>query len=100
VDHFLVRAAAESLGIPLWYYPDYPYAVSAPAGLVEKTGAGWQKVCAPVSREALTAWQDAVGGYASQISTFWGGLDEMRAAIETYWRVGGGTCLWIPQNKK
>ncbi len=96
VDHFLVRSAVESLDIPLKYYPDYPYAVSAPDGLAEKTGAAWQRVCSPVTQVALAAWQDAVGCYTSQISTFWGGLDEMRVAIETYWHAGGGTCLWEP----
>ena len=25
VDHLLVRAAAEQLPVPVWYYPDYPY---------------------------------------------------------------------------
>ena len=96
VDHFLVRAAAERLGRPLWYYADYPYAVGASTDLAGKTGEGWQKVCYQVSRAAFGAWQDSVGSYASQISTFWGGLDEMRAALETYWRSGGGTCLWKP----
>jgi LmbE family N-acetylglucosaminyl deacetylase len=45
VDHFLVRAAAERLGRPLHYYPDYPYAVAAGTDLLEKTGEGWQKSC-------------------------------------------------------
>ena len=45
---FLVRAAAERLGRPLWYYPDYPYAVTAArADLAEKTGEGWQKSMLP-----------------------------------------------------
>jgi LmbE family N-acetylglucosaminyl deacetylase len=103
VDHFLIRAAAERLGRPLYYYPDYPYAaavMSDPqnAGLAEKTGTGWHEHCFLVSRTALAAWQGAVGCYASQISTFWGGLAEMHSALETYWQAGGGTCFWQPGN--
>jgi LmbE family N-acetylglucosaminyl deacetylase len=94
VDHYLVRAAAERLGRPLWYYADYPYAVAAHGELVVKTGENWKKSSFQVSRAALDAWQEAVACYVSQISTFWGGDSEMRAALETYWRSGGGSSLW------
>jgi LmbE family N-acetylglucosaminyl deacetylase len=99
IDHSFVRAAAEHLGHPLMYYPDYPYsaAVLTPeksAVLAEKTRADWKRRCYPVSRIALGAWQDAIGCYTSQISTFWGGINEMHAALESYWQSGGGTCLW------
>lgn len=100
VDHFLVRAAAERLNRPLHYYPDYPYAAvvmdrgEKSAELAQKLGTGWHKQCFPVSRAALQSWQKSVGCYTSQISTFWGGLDEMHAALDTYWMSGGGTCLW------
>jgi LmbE family N-acetylglucosaminyl deacetylase len=94
VDHFLVRAAAEYLRRPLLYYPDYPYAAVTGIDLAQKTGENWQKRCYPVSRQALGAWQNAIACYTSQISTFWGGLDEMRAALESYWQAGGGTCFW------
>lgn len=96
VDHFLVRAAAEKLGRPLWYYADYPYAVAAQSDLFRKTGENWERVCYRITQAGLGAWQDAVGCYVSQISTFWGSLEEMRAALETYWCSGGGTCLWKP----
>jgi LmbE family N-acetylglucosaminyl deacetylase len=97
VDHFLVRAAAEHLNRPLMFYPDYPYAAAAGADLAQKTAPGWQKRCYPVSHAALSAWQDGVGCYTSQISTFWGGISEMHAALESYWQAGGGTCLWQAQ---
>jgi LmbE family N-acetylglucosaminyl deacetylase len=100
VDHRLVRQAAERAArrgkYALYYYSDYPYVVSNKDDQVEKVGEGWEKVCQTVSREALSAWQEAVAGYVSQISTFWGGLDEMQTALESYWRSGGGTCLWKP----
>jgi LmbE family N-acetylglucosaminyl deacetylase len=98
VDHFLVRAAAEqaaqSVGAPLWYYPDYPYAAKADAYQADKLAADWQQVCQPVSREALSAWQEAVACYESQISTFWAGRAELDAALDAYWHAGGGACLW------
>jgi len=96
VDHNLVRAAAERLGLPLYYYADYPYVVTSPTELSAKMGEGWQTVCQGVSQAGLAAWQEAVACYASQISTFWGGLDEMKTELEKYWRSGGGTCLWQP----
>jgi len=94
VDHFLTRAAAEQLGRSLWYYADYPYALAVGDELASKTGENWHRKCYTVTRAALEAWQDAIGSYTSQISTFWGGLDEMRTALESYWRSNGGTCLW------
>jgi LmbE family N-acetylglucosaminyl deacetylase len=100
VDHRLVRAAArraaQQAGCRLWYYSDYPYAVRGAAEVQARTGADWQEVCLEISAEGLRAWQEAVACYTSQISTFWTGLDAMRAAIEDYWRAGGGACLWAP----
>lgn len=94
IDHFLVRRAAEQLNSKLWYYADYPYVVGARDDLTAKTGQNWTKVCQQVSRDALNAWQESVASYVSQISTFWGGIEEMRTALETYWRSGGGNCIW------
>jgi hypothetical protein len=96
VDHNLVRAAAERLNRPLMYYADYPYVANSQSAGSGKVGPGWETVCQGVSRAGLLAWQEAVASYVSQLSTFWGGLDEMRAALESYWRSGGGTCLWKP----
>lgn len=100
VDHQLVRAAAEraapSAGAQLRYYPDYPYSTGVSGVLNEKAGEALQKECLAVSREGLDAWQQAVACYASQISTFWGSLEDMYAALETYWESGGGACLLKP----
>jgi len=35
-DHVLTRTAAERLGIPLWFYADYPYLVYG-----DHTLSGW-----------------------------------------------------------
>lgn len=96
VDHHLVRTAVERLGRRHAFYADYPYAVQYPEELEKTVIPAWQKECFSVSQGAVTAWQQAVAEYASQISTFWGGLEEMREDIAAYWQAGGGTCLWLP----
>ncbi len=94
VDHRLVRAAAEEMNCPVWYYADFPYVLQHPEALEAALQPEWQQECFSVSPEALAAWQQAISQYTSQISTFWGGLASMRTELETYWRSGGGTCLW------
>jgi len=100
VDHSLVRAAAErAAGLAhceICYYSDYPYAGRAGVDVVGKVGQGWQQVCQEVSAEALAVWQEAVAAYETQLSTFWSSREELNAALEDYWRAGGGTCLWQP----
>ncbi len=59
-------------------------------------GLGTRPMDAPEASQALAAWQEAVACYTSQISTFWAGRAELDAALEAYWRSGGGTCLWRP----
>jgi LmbE family N-acetylglucosaminyl deacetylase len=97
VDHQLVRAAAESLRPAVWYYADYPYAVDDPlhhGDLRGQTSQYHPALQQEISPAGLTAWQDAVAAYTSQISTFWGSLAEMRARISGYANEGGGKVLW------
>ncbi len=94
VDHHLVRQAAEGLGRDLWYYADFPYVRQHPESLAQQLQPHWAKDCYPISLEGLAAWQRAVAEYSSQISTFWDGIEGMRAEMEAYWRQGGGACLW------
>jgi LmbE family N-acetylglucosaminyl deacetylase len=97
IDHLLVRAAAESLGIPLFFYADYPYAVEDPlhhSDLRGQLAANTPALVQGLSVQALAGWQDAIGAYASQISSFWGSSEEMRAKISAYAQEGGGTTLW------
>ncbi|RME07494.1 MAG: PIG-L family deacetylase [Anaerolineae bacterium] len=90
VDHQLTRAAAERLGGPLWYYADYPYVLWQ----TEDFSAGLSAQVFPLSPEAVTAWQNAVAAYRSQLSTFWADEIEMRAAIAAYARQQGGVALY------
>lgn len=97
IDHQLVRAAAESLNRPVWYYPDYPYVVNDPlhhTDLRDQIAAYQPGLTQTLSEQGMSAWQAAVAAYASQISTFWGSLDEMRSRIAAYRREGGGLTLW------
>ncbi len=94
VDHRLTRRAAEGLGLPLWYYADYPY-VEKLAGELEKLRiANWKEHVFPISAEGLRAWTQAVAAYQSQISTFWPDLQAMEAAISDYCARSGGMRLW------
>lgn len=87
VDHIHVQRAA-LLGLREgWralFYEDYPYAGDAQA--VARARESWPERCWSmqtvfVTEQALQAKMDAVACYASQLSTFWGSTDEMRAAL-------------------
>ncbi len=97
IDHQLTRLAAEHLGLSLLYYADYPYLVQNQLQLQEHILPGWVERRFPVSPEGRTAWIKAVAQHKSQISTFWGGIDEMSQAITAYWSGGGGSALWGPE---
>lgn len=93
VDHRLARNAAERLERPLYYYADYPYVQRGERLDAQATAPDWQHTSVAISPAGLAAWQAAVAEYRSQISTFWPGLEEMRAAIRQYWSQGGGSSL-------
>ena len=97
IDHQLTRRAAERLGLSLLYYADYPYLVLNRLDLKEHILPGWQERRFPVSPAGRTAWIKAVAQHESQISTFWGGIDEMSQAVTAYWSSGGGSALWGPE---
>jgi len=94
-DHRLVRAAAEGLRRPLYYYADYPYVARRifwiPPGLPEE-----QLHRVTISPEGLRAWKSGSAAYASQISSLFASLDDMYSKLEEFWQSGGGSCLWKP----
>jgi len=98
MDHRLVRAAAEQLSRPLWYYADFPYAANPAAGGVEDPSGLYPPRarirCFKVSKTALAAWGEAVSAYPSQISTFWPDEAAMRASLADFTISQGGLCLW------
>ncbi len=95
VDHKLTRQAAEMLGRPLWYYPDYPYVLRQAEPIPAWEREMWQARVFPVSQPGLDAWGEAVAAHASQISTFWIDAEAMRAAIKEYWGEIRGVRLWV-----
>jgi hypothetical protein len=94
IDHRLVQAAAASLELPLWYYADYPYSARHGFDPTLWLGKGRPVYSRPLSLQAVSAWQNAVAAYTSQISSFWPGLAEMRAAIAAYAGLKPGHSLW------
>lgn len=100
VDHTLTRAAAEKIGLLLWYYADYPYVLKSAHELDTLERAGWQIAQFPIKPAALNAWQRSIARHVSQISTFWPHLPAMRADLADYCHLSGGVRLWqAPQDK-
>ena len=93
VDHRLVRSAAEGLGQRMWYYADYPYIGQIDVSKLMINPKMRQKIF-PVSEAGLEVWVEAVSAHASQISTFWSDLDQVRDAIRSYWEPFKGVRLW------
>jgi LmbE family N-acetylglucosaminyl deacetylase len=103
VDHQIVRRAAMRLmadGVEVAFYEDWPYAGDAEtmARALGGERERWRRSVSPLSEAALAAKGDAVACYASQISTFWSGIEAMRLALrEQAERVGDaglGEALW------
>jgi LmbE family N-acetylglucosaminyl deacetylase len=96
VDHRLVRPAAQATNRTVWFYADYPYTILAEFEfrMEEWIPSRARRLSHPVSAAGLAAWQAGVAGYASQISTFWNSLEDMRASIESYAQLKLGNTLW------
>lgn len=93
VDHRLVRAAAEGLRRPLYYYADYPYVQRS--GLWRPYGLPTAQIYAcPVSEEGLAAWQQGVAAYTSQVDDLFGSRERMRQLLREFWQRSGGSFLW------
>jgi LmbE family N-acetylglucosaminyl deacetylase len=98
VDHHIVRKAAEQLGLPLLYYPDFPYVVTRKVDVSAWLGNGWKVgIHQPVNPLSLLAWGDAIQEYTSQVASFWRDDPSMRLELDTYLQTGGGTILWQPK---
>lgn len=95
VDHRLTRMAAERLGVRLYYYAEYPYVTDSTERLTDYIHADWEEMRREISPQGLQAWQSAIAEHRSQISTFWRGIEEMKASIADYWGRGGGSKLWL-----
>lgn len=85
IDHHLVRAAAQDLQRPLWFYADFPYA--AREKMLPETWLPpvFQTVEITLHDNALEKWVQAVACYKSQISTFWHSLPDIKNSITGFY---------------
>jgi LmbE family N-acetylglucosaminyl deacetylase len=84
VDHVLVRQALLEAGRPFLCYEDYPYAADQQAVKALLGSEGWSAERVSLSPQALEAKIAAIACYRSQISTFWGSLEEMAAQVRAF----------------
>ena len=93
-DHVLTRTASERLGVPLWYYADYPYLIYGEHELAYWIPSKAETFSLEITPEGLKAWQDGFTCQRSQIPLLWVDEDDMRHSIEKYLRSGYGFTLW------
>lgn len=96
VDHRLTIAVARKITRRLWYYADYPYAGEFFDQIAPTIPAGWRKMVFALSDADFDTWIESMSAYQSQISSFWGNLEDMRAALQLYIHKLGGAALWRP----
>ena len=99
VDHELTRKAVRDLGLPVYYYADYPYAREAiNQSLLElmDDSEDWQQERHMIPQEAIAAWQKASLCYQSQFHIFWEDRQELREQIAAYSTSMSGMVLWKP----
>lgn len=93
VDHILTRQALENLGRPLWYYADVPYVFQHPEDLPPATDGMTGKTFF-ISAQGLVRWQESIAAHASQITSLFADLADMRQKIKTYVQTSNGLTLW------
>jgi LmbE family N-acetylglucosaminyl deacetylase len=94
IDHLITRVAAEQLHRPVSYFLDFPYVEENMAEIPALVPEGFKRKKYTITKKALAAWQDSISEYASQISSFWSGEEEMRNAIAAHRKQFGGVVLW------
>ncbi len=97
VDHDLTRKAASRLGIPLYYYADYPYARETDGKEILNFMAGsaeWEEEVFLISENGNQGWQEASQSYQSQTSIFWENEEALKREIKAYSATMGGVRLW------
>lgn len=97
VDHQLTRLAAERWlrGRDLFYYEEYPYALTAgamPDGINDNQL--WQPSVISITDEALAARIEAIACYRSQLSTFFRDRQDLTDSVSRYVQKVGGERVW------
>jgi LmbE family N-acetylglucosaminyl deacetylase len=93
VDHVITRKALESLGRPLWYYADIPYLLKHPEQLAPVI-AGMSEKTFFISPQGLEAWQESIAAHASQVSSLFEDVQDMRTQIKNYQLANNGLTIW------
>jgi LmbE family N-acetylglucosaminyl deacetylase len=92
IDHRTLVKVGEGLDRENFYYADYPYILRSFESLI-LTENKYKKIPRFLSPDALTAWQEAVLSYRSQLAAFWRDDDEACLSLQNY-LAGGGGRLW------
>jgi len=87
-------------GILIWFYPEFPYTREFSVAIPDLVPNNFLSRSVPISDQGLTAWQESVGAYASQISTFWDSLDEMKKEVAHHSERFGGISLYTPMGDR
>ena len=93
VDHVITRRAVESLGRPVWYYADIPYLFRHEAELTPAV-TGKKSKTFLISDSGLKAWQTAIEAHASQLSSLFIDVEDMRSQIRNYCAANSGLVIW------
>lgn len=96
VDHYLTRMAAAGLARKKVYYRELPYAIRGKR-IPERFALpeGWEEFMRLSGRE-MAMWAKAVKEYQSQISTFWGGADQIHGELKAAHDRWGGIPFLFP----
>ncbi len=93
VDHLLTRQAVEKLERPRWYYAEIPYTLKNTSEL-EAATAHLKGKTFFISPQGLAAWQKGIAAHASQLSTLFENLQDMRQQIKNYHLSRSGLTIW------
>jgi LmbE family N-acetylglucosaminyl deacetylase len=93
VDHLITRQAVEKLGRPLWYYAEIPYVLQNETELGPAT-VNMKGKTFFISAPGLAAWQKGIAAHASQISSLFEDIQDMRTQIKSYHLSRSGLTIW------
>jgi LmbE family N-acetylglucosaminyl deacetylase len=90
IDHRLTRKAVDRLGIGVWFYRDYPYAIREGQVPSDLSVPGGEEILVRLSGDEIVRWAEAVREYRSQLSTFWSDIHMIEWELrEAHDRNGG-----------
>ena len=94
VDHMLTRLMAESLGRPLLYFEDLPYAADQSTSLYHLLETAWSCELRSLAALDMDAWERAAAAYASQLELCWTSKTALRAALNAQLSDANEYRLW------